>query len=91
MIIICGILSLRLFRRVSHGLCKASLQCRIKTQLWRFLQMARRKRTAEEEARRTKIRELLQVSNAGSMEDIQNLFKETIAEFMQTGLESELD
>ena len=53
--------------------------------------MARRKRTAEEEARRTKIRELLQVSNAGSMEDIQNLFKETIAEFMQTGLESELD
>ncbi len=37
--------------------------------------MARRKRTPEEEARRTKIRELLQASNVGSMEDIQNLFK----------------
>ena len=39
--------------------------------------MARRKRTPEEEARRTKIRELLQASNVCSMEDIQNLFKET--------------
>lgn len=48
--------------------------------------MARRRRTPEEEARRTKIRELLQASNVGSMEDIQNLFKETIAEFMETGL-----
>ena len=48
--------------------------------------MARRKRTPEEEARRTIIRELLQASNVGSMEDIQNLFKETIAEFMETGL-----
>ena len=53
--------------------------------------MARRKRTPEEEARRTKIRELLQASNVGSMEDIQNLFKETIAEFMETGLDAELD
>lgn len=53
--------------------------------------MARRKRTPEEEARRTKIRELLQASNVGSMEDIQNLFKETIAEFMEAGLDAELD
>lgn len=51
--------------------------------------MARRKRTPEEEARRTKIRELLQASNVGSMEDIQNLFKETIAEFMETGLDAD--
>lgn len=53
--------------------------------------MSIRKRTPEEEARREKIRELLQVSNIGSMADIQNLFKETIAEFMENGLEAELD
>ena len=53
--------------------------------------MSRRKRTPEEEARREKIRELLQVSNIGSMADIQNLFKETIAEFMENGLEAESD
>ena len=53
--------------------------------------MARRKRTPEEEARRTKIIELLEASNVGSMEDIQNLFKETIAEFMEAGLDAELD
>ena len=53
--------------------------------------MSRRKRTPEEEARREKIRELLQVSNIDSMADIQNLFKETIAEFMENGLEAELD
>ncbi len=53
--------------------------------------MTRRKRTPEEEARREKIRELLQVSNIGSIADIQNLFKETIAEFMENGLEAELD
>ena len=38
--------------------------------------MARRKRTTEENARREKIRELLQLANIGSMDDIQNLFKE---------------
>ena len=43
--------------------------------------MARKNRTPEENARREKIRELLQVANIGSMDDIQNLFKETIAEF----------
>ena len=53
--------------------------------------MTRRKRTPEEEARREKIRELLQVSNIDSMADIQNLFKETIAEFMENELEAELD
>ena len=53
--------------------------------------MTRRKRTPEEEARREKIRELLQISNIGSMAVIQNLFKETIAEFMENGLEAELD
>ena len=30
-------------------------------------------------------------ANIGSMDDIQNLFKETIAEFMENGLEAELD
>ena len=31
------------------------------------------------------------MSNISSMDDIQNLFKETIAEFMEDGLETELD
>ena len=45
--------------------------------------MARRKRTPEENARREKSRELLQMANIDSMDDIQDLFKETIAEFME--------
>ena len=53
--------------------------------------MSRRNRTPEENARREKIRELLQVGNIGSMSDIQDLFKETIAEFMENGLDAELD
>lgn len=53
--------------------------------------MAKKNRTPEENERRAKIRELLQVGNISSMEDIQNLFKETIAEFMENGLEAELD
>ena len=53
--------------------------------------MSKRNRTPEEKARREKIRELLQLCNIGSMADIQNLFKETIAEFMENGLEAELD
>ena len=53
--------------------------------------MSRKTRSPEEQARRAKIRELLQESNISSMEDIQNLFKETVAEFMENGLETELD
>ena len=53
--------------------------------------MARKNRTPEENVRREKIRELLQLANIGSMDDIQTLFKETIAEFMEKGLEAELD
>lgn len=53
--------------------------------------MSVKKRTPEENARRSKIRELLDMSNITSMDDIQNLFKETIAEFMEDGLETELD
>ena len=45
--------------------------------------MTRRHRTPEENERRAKIRELLQAANIGSMKDIQELFKETIAEFME--------
>ena len=52
--------------------------------------MGRRNRSPEEQERRDKIRELLQLSNVSSMEDIQNLFKETIAEFMEDGLDAEL-
>lgn len=53
--------------------------------------MARKNCTPEENARREKIRELLQMANISSMDDIQNLFKETIAEFMENSLEAELD
>ena len=54
--------------------------------------MSRRKnRSPEEQARRAKIREFLHESNISSMEDIQNLFKETIAEFMEDGLDAELE
>ena len=53
--------------------------------------MSRKNRSPEEQARRAKIRELLQSSDIKSMEDIQNLFKETIAEFIENGLDAELD
>lgn len=53
--------------------------------------MTRRNRSPEENERRAKIRELLLSSNISSMDDIQALFKETIAEFMESGLEAELD
>ena len=53
--------------------------------------MGRKKRTPEEEARRALISELLSTANITNMADIQELFKETIAEFMENGLESELE
>ena len=53
--------------------------------------MTRKNRSPEENARRAKIRELLLSSNISSMDDIRDLFKETIAEFMESGLEAELD
>ena len=51
----------------------------------------RRNRSPEENARREKIRELLQMSEVNSVDDIQSLFRDTIAEFMENGLEGELD
>jgi len=53
--------------------------------------MGRKNRSPEENERRAKIRELLVSSDVNSMEDIQNLFKETIAEFMENGLDAELE
>ena len=50
----------------------------------------RKERSPEEQERRAKIRELLEPSGVSSMTDIQELFKETIAEFMEDGLEAEL-
>ena len=50
-----------------------------------------RKRTPEEEARRELIRELLSNANVTGMEDIQRLFKETIAEFLEGSLDAELE
>lgn len=55
------------------------------------MSMSRRNCTPEGNARRAKIRELLQEANITSMADIQSLFKETIVEFMENGLEAELD
>ena len=52
---------------------------------------SRKNRSPEEQARRAKIRELLQEINVSSMADIQSLFKETIAEFIEDGLNAELD
>ena len=49
------------------------------------------KRTPEEMARREKIDEMLKAANVTSMADIKDLFKETIARFMENGLQSELD
>lgn len=48
-------------------------------------------RTPEENERRNKIRELLQLSGVSSMDDIRQLFREMIAEFMEYGMEAELD
>ena len=55
--------------------------------------MARRRRrgTPEQQARRELISELLSAAKVQSMDDIQDLFKKTIAEFMEGGLEAELD
>ena len=50
----------------------------------------RKGRSPEEQERRAKIWELLQLSGVSSMADIQELFKETIAEFMEDGLDAEL-
>ena len=52
---------------------------------------SRKNRSPEAQARRAKIRELLELSDITSMEDIQSLFKETIAEFMEKGLDAELE
>jgi len=52
---------------------------------------SRKERSPEEQARREKIRELLQSSDVSSMEDIQSLFRETIPEFMENGLNAELE
>lgn len=53
--------------------------------------MARKTQSPEEKERRAKIRELLQAANVSSMDDIQVLFRDTIAEFMENGLETELE
>lgn len=53
--------------------------------------MGRRKRTEKQQARRALISELLSAANVQSMDDIQELFKETIAEFVEGSLNSELD
>ena len=41
--------------------------------------------------RREKIGEMLKAANVTSMADIQNMFKEAIAQFIEDGLQSELD
>ena len=53
--------------------------------------MAVRKRTPEENERRAKILKLLRELNIGSMDYIHSMFKDIIAEFLENGLEAELD
>ena len=50
-----------------------------------------RQRSAEEAERREKIRELLELAGVNGMEDIRELFRETIAEFIEGGLDAEMD
>ena len=50
-----------------------------------------RQRSPEEAARREKIRELLALADVNGMEDIRRLFRETIAEFIEDGLDAEMD
>ena len=50
-----------------------------------------RRRSPEEAARREKIRELLELADVNGMDDIQQLFRETIVEFMENWLDAELD
>lgn len=51
----------------------------------------RRRGTEEEQTRRELISNFLSAANIQSMDDIQELFKEALAGFMQDSLESELD
>lgn len=51
--------------------------------------MSKKIRSPGDQARRDKIRTLLLESNMTSVEDSQNLFKDTIAEFMRNSLEAE--
>ena len=55
--------------------------------------MSRRRRneTEEQRARRELISDFLSAANIQSMDDIQELFKEALAGFMEGSLESELD
>lgn len=55
--------------------------------------MSRRRRneTEEQRARRELISDFLSAANIQSMNDIQDLFKEALAGFMEGSLESELD
>ena len=50
--------------------------------------MASKNRSLEENARRKKTQELMQLANISSMDDIQNLFKEIIVEFKENGLKA---
>ena len=50
-----------------------------------------RQRSPEEAERREKIRELLELAGVNGMEDIRQLFRETIAEFIEDGLDAEMD
>ena len=51
----------------------------------------RRNEIKEQRARRELISDFLSVANIQSMDDIQALFKEALAGFMESSLESELD
>ncbi len=58
---------------------------------WYMAKKNGRRRSPEEATRREKIRELMEMAGVSGMDDIQQLFRETIAEFMENGLDAELD
>ena len=49
--------------------------------------MSRKNRSLEEKERRAKIRDLFQMGGISSTDASQNLFKETIAELMENGID----
>ena len=66
-------------------MCKPSEWCRTEASYRSFYILP------ERIAHRKKSRELLQMANIGPMKDIQSLLNEAISEFMENGLEAELD
>ena len=71
-------------------MCKPPERCRIEASHRRFYHVQKEPHSGRKRATKENPGAAAD-GNIGSMDDIQNLFKETIAEFMENGLEAELD